>query len=124
MMYQFSGVNTITFYAVQIFQESGTSMDKNTATIVLGALRFVFTLIACILLRRSGRRPLSFVSGIGCSISMFVLSGYMFYKEQQIAAGLQPEYTWIPVASIFTFIITCTLGFLVRSCSVEKSHIR
>jgi facilitated trehalose transporter len=112
-MYQFSGVNTITFYAVQIFQESGTSMDKNTATIVLGALRFVFTIIACILLRRCGRRPLSFVSGIGCSISMFLLAGYMYYKEQSVLQGVQPMYTWIPVLSIFAFIITCTLGFLV-----------
>jgi facilitated trehalose transporter len=120
MMYQFSGVNTITFYAVQIFQESGTSMDKNTATIVLGGLRFVFTIIACILLRRSGRRPLSFVSGIGCCISMFILAGYMFYKDQSVAQGVQPLYTWIPVLAIFTFIITCTLGFLV--CCITCKH--
>jgi facilitated trehalose transporter len=115
LMYQFSGVNTITFYAVEIFQDSGSQLDKYTATIMLGTLRFLFTIVACILLRRCGRRPLSFISGIGCSMSMFSLGTYMFYKHQWALEGIAPMYTWIPVASIFVFIIACTLGFLVRS---------
>lgn len=63
MMYQFSGVNTITFYAVEIFQDSGTNMDKNMCTIVLGVVRLAFTVIACVALRKCGRRPLTFISG-------------------------------------------------------------
>lgn len=63
MMYQFSGVNAITFYTVQIFEESGTSMDKYTCTMMLGFTRLLFTIIACVALRRCGRRPLTFVSG-------------------------------------------------------------
>lgn len=113
MMYQFSGVNTITFYAVEIFQNSGTQMDKYTCTIVLGALRFFFTIVACISLRRCGRRPLSFVSGIGCGVTMLGLGIYMYYKSIWDAQGLPPVNTWIPVACIFIFIITCTMGFLV-----------
>lgn len=113
MMYQFSGVNTITFYAVEIFQDSGTQMDKYTCTIVLGALRFFFTIVACISLRRCGRRPLSFVSGIGCGITMLGLGTYMYYKSIWDAQGIAPIHTWIPVTCIFVFIITCTMGFLV-----------
>lgn len=113
MMYQFSGVNTITFYAVDIFQQSGTTLDKNTCTIALGAVRFLFTIIACIALRRCGRRPLSFISGIGCCITMLALGGYMWQKEQWLAQGVVPVHTWFPVACVFVFIITCTLGFLV-----------
>jgi facilitated trehalose transporter len=113
LMYQFSGVNTITFYAVEIFQQSGTTMNKNTCTIVLGALRFFFTMVACVLLRRCGRRPLSFVSGVGCSVSMLALAAYMFHKDQWVAQGIEPMHTWIPVACIFIFIIACTIGFLV-----------
>lgn len=113
MLYQFTGVNTITFYAVEIFQDSGTKMDKYTCTIVLGALRFVFTIIACILLRRCGRRPLSFISGIGCGVTMIGLGTYLYYKSLWDAQGIEPVHTWIPVSCIFIFIITCTLGFLV-----------
>lgn len=62
-MYQFSGVNTITFYAVEIFQDTGTTMNKTACTIMLGVVRLIFTIIACICMRRFGRRPLTFVSG-------------------------------------------------------------
>lgn len=113
MLYQFSGVNTITFYAVEIFQDSGADMDKNTATIILGVLRFLFTIVGCVALRRCGRRPLSFISGIGCGVTMLGLGFFMYYKQQCELQNLQPSHTWIPVACIFIFIITCTLGFLV-----------
>lgn len=62
MMYQFSGVNTVTFYAVDIFKKSGTTWDSNTCTIFMGAVRVVFTIVACISMRRMGRRPLTFIS--------------------------------------------------------------
>lgn len=113
MLYQFSGVNTITFYAVEIFQDSGAEMDKYTATIILGTLRFLFTIVGCVALRSCGRRPLSFISGIGCSLTMLGLGTYLYFKEVWASQGIAPMYTWIPVACIFIFIITCTLGFLV-----------
>lgn len=62
MMYQFSGVNTVTFYAVEVFKVSGTTWDSNTCTIFMGAIRLIFTIVACILMRRCGRRPLTFIS--------------------------------------------------------------
>lgn len=62
MLYQFSGVNTITFYAVQIFQDTGTTLDKNTCTILMGVIRLIVTIGATIAMRKCGRRPLTFVS--------------------------------------------------------------
>lgn len=62
MVYQFGGVNTVTFYAVEIFAETGSTMDKNTCTIILGVVRLVFTIVAIIALRKFGRRFLTFVS--------------------------------------------------------------
>lgn len=63
MMYQFSGVNTITFYAVEIISQTGISANKYALTIILGVLRLLFTVIACIAMRKCGRRPLTFISG-------------------------------------------------------------
>lgn len=105
MLYQFSGVNTITFYAVEIFKDSGADMDKNTATIILGVLRFLFTIVGCVALRRCGRRLLSFISGIGCGVTMLGLGFFMYYKHQCELQNIQPLHTWIPVACIFLFII-------------------
>lgn len=63
MMYQFSGVNTITFYAVEIISQTGIQANKYALTIILGVFRLVFTVIACIAMRKCGRRPLTFISG-------------------------------------------------------------
>jgi facilitated trehalose transporter len=123
MLYQFSGVNTITFYAVEIFQDSGAEMDKNTATIILGTLRFLFTIVGCVALRRCGRRPLSFISGIGCAITMLGLGTYLYFKQMWELQGIAPMYTWVPVACIFIFIITCTLGFLVVPWIMVSSQV-
>lgn len=114
-LYQFTGVNTITFYAVDIFVKTGTNWNKKTCTILLGVIRLLFTIVACVALRRCGRRPLTFISGIGCGISMLVLGTYMYFKYQWDNAipPQAPVHQWIPVLSIFAFTITCTLGFLV-----------
>lgn len=61
-MYQFSGVNTITFYAVEIFAVAGTKWDPNFCTIFMGVVRLLFTVVGCIAMRRCGRRPLTFIS--------------------------------------------------------------
>lgn len=53
----------VTFYAVEIFEDSGTTMNKTTCTIMLGVVRLIFTIIACISMRKFGRRQLTFVSG-------------------------------------------------------------
>ncbi|XP_058121179.1 facilitated trehalose transporter Tret1-2 homolog [Anopheles ziemanni] len=115
MMYQFSGVNTITFYAVDIFRDSGTTMDKYTCTILLGVIRLVFSMFGAILLRRCGRRPLTFISGIGCGCTMVGLGVYLYFKHQWDTSvpPIAPTATWFPVACIFIFIMTCTVGFLI-----------
>lgn len=128
MLYQFSGVNTITFYAVEIFQDSGADMDKYTATIILGTLRFLFTIVGCVALRRCGRRPLSFISGVGCAITMLGLGIYMYYKKQWESQGIAPMHTWIPIACIFLFIIVsswkCSLEVINKKFNKFSHHCR
>lgn len=53
--------------------------------------------------------------GIGCGVSMLGLGIYMNYKYDWDNAVPQvaPIASWFPVLCIFTFTITCTVGFLV-----------
>lgn len=113
MMYQFSGVNTITFYAVEIFRDTGTTWDKNTCAIILGLVRLAFTIVGTIAMRNCGRRPLSFISFIGCGVTMVGLGWYLKYKFDSEVAGIAPDYVWIPAVFIFLFQIACSVGFLV-----------
>ena len=43
---QFSGVATLTYYAVSIMESSGSSLDKYSATIIYGVTRHVLYLAA------------------------------------------------------------------------------
>lgn len=113
LIYQWSGTNVLTFYAVEIFKDSGASLNKYLAAVILGVVRLVSTIIACILCRRSGRRPLTMVSSVGCGLSMLGLGGYMWMKHYWVTNNLPFVATWVPVMCIFTYTITCTLGFLV-----------
>jgi len=112
-IYQFSGVNPVTFYAVQVFQESGAEMNKYLATVILGIVRLLSTVVACISLRRCGRRPLTMISAIGCGLTMIGLGSYMYIRAGWLEEGVKPTATWIPVAFIFIFTIASTLGYLV-----------
>ncbi|XP_039748735.1 facilitated trehalose transporter Tret1-like isoform X2 [Pararge aegeria] len=112
-IYQWCGVNTITFYAVEVFEASGAQFDKHWLTISMGILRVIFTVVGCILCRRCGRRPLTFVSAIGCGSTMITLSVYLYYVQYWKDNNLQPQHSWIPVASLYLFTIFCTLGYLI-----------
>ncbi|XP_033187454.1 facilitated trehalose transporter Tret1-like isoform X1 [Bombus vosnesenskii] len=113
LIYQWSGTNVITFYAVEIFQDSGATLNKYLAAVILGIVRLASTIVACILCKKCGRRPLTMVSSVGCGLSMIGLGGYMWLRNYWITNNFQLIATWFPVLCIFSYTITCTLGFLV-----------
>lgn len=88
-------------------------MNKYLATIILGIVRLVFTIAACIALRKCGRRPLTFISGFGCGFTMLGLGTYLYYKHWWVANNIPLQHTWIPVTCIFLYTMACTMGFLV-----------
>ncbi|KAF7411523.1 hypothetical protein HZH66_000419 [Vespula vulgaris] len=77
------------------------------------SVRLASTIVACIACRRCGRRSLTMVSSVGCGLSMIGLGGYMWLKEYWEINHLPFVATWIPVFCIFSYTVTCTLGFLV-----------
>ncbi|KAG8319913.1 hypothetical protein J6590_081053 [Homalodisca vitripennis] len=112
LLLQFSGLNPVTFYAVEIIQESGANMNKYAATIILGLVRLGFTVISCILMRRLGRRPMTFMSSVGCGLTMVGLGSYMYMGEQWAAEGKEKSATWIPILNLFVFMTASTMGYL------------
>lgn len=53
---QFSGINAVIFYTVQIFKDAGSTIDGNICTIIVGMVNFVATFIATALIDRLGRK--------------------------------------------------------------------
>jgi len=53
---QFSGINAVIFYTVQIFKDAGSTIDGNLCTIIVGIVNFLATFIGIVLIDRAGRK--------------------------------------------------------------------
>lgn len=80
---QFSGINSIMYYAPEIFKASGSGTDSAfVQTVTVGAVNLVFTFVAIIFVDRAGRKPLLIVGTAIQAVSLFLV-GYFFQSEGQ-----------------------------------------
>ncbi|XP_046743427.1 facilitated trehalose transporter Tret1-2 homolog [Diprion similis] len=103
---QFSGVNAVAFYCVQLIANvSGPADNRNAhyATLVLDVVRLIASLFACWLTRRCGRRVLALVSGAGTACSLFVLGGGLLF-------GL--GMPWLPGSMLIVFVCLVSIGLV------------
>ncbi len=83
---QFSGINSVIYYAPEIFQDTGAHADAAfVQTVVVGAVNFVFTFVAIWLVDKAGRRPLLIVGTFVQAISLAAV-GWMFQAGMKGAA--------------------------------------
>ncbi|KAM3843160.1 LOW QUALITY PROTEIN: solute carrier family 2, facilitated glucose transporter member 2-like, partial [Diretmus argenteus] len=100
---QFSGINAIFYYSTAIFYRAGVSQPVY-ATIGVGVINTIFTLVSVALVDKAGRRTMLLV-GLGgmccCAVAMTV--GLIF----------QNEYSWmsyISMSAIFLFVSFFEIG--------------
>ncbi|KAK6622135.1 hypothetical protein RUM44_001942 [Polyplax serrata] len=107
----FSGMTTLTTFAVNIFSTLGAPINKYLATMILGIAQLLGTIVCVVLIHYTGKRPLAFVSAIGAAIlyacvglyahfflGVVKLDNGAFISEHNDLAG----YSWIPM--------TCLIG--------------
>lgn len=78
---QFTGINTVLYYAPTIFQFAGLHSASSAilATVGVGIVMVLMTIVALRLIDRVGRRPLLLYGVAGMFLSLGVL-GYAFYR--------------------------------------------
>ncbi|XP_050678174.1 facilitated trehalose transporter Tret1-2 homolog isoform X1 [Leptidea sinapis] len=105
---QFSGVNAIAFYSIEIIEKAvGKGLDHYLAMIVIDSLRTVMSVVACVICKKYGRRPLCMISGIFTAVSMVGLSMYLYWTE-----GTQTNMTWLPLTCLMTYICAISIGLV------------
>ena len=101
---QLSGTYSILFYAVNFFETSNVEVSEYVASIIVGAIRLVMSIICAVLVNHFGRKSLFVVSGIGMTISMLVMVVYVQFFQS-------PEHQ-----TIFTVVsLTCILSNVIFS---------
>ncbi|XP_052752916.1 facilitated trehalose transporter Tret1-2 homolog [Galleria mellonella] len=102
---QFSGVNAVAFYSIEIVEKAvGKGLNHYMVMLIIDALRVVMSVIACIICKQYGRRPLCFISGIFTALSMVGLSMYLYWKP--------PNLTWIPMVFLMLYICAISIGLV------------
>lgn len=106
---QFSGINAVIFYTTTIFKLAYTSIDENYCTIILGAVNFMSTFIATLVIDKLGRKILLFISGGAMIVTLGILSIYFYIKDNTTISIA--EYGWVPLVTLLLYVLAFSLGF-------------
>ena len=103
---QITGINTVIYYAPTIFKFAGLSSASVAilASVGVGVVNVVFTLVAMQLIDRVGRRPLLLASLAGMALGLAVLG--LAFSLPQLSGSLG----WIAVASLMVYVGSFAVG--------------
>ncbi|XP_077287491.1 facilitated trehalose transporter Tret1-like isoform X2 [Arctopsyche grandis] len=105
---QFSGINAVIFYTVDIFKSAGSDLDPFIAAIIVTVVQVIFTIVSFLLIEKAGRRILLLQSCIAMGLSLLVIGIFFNFKDGGKDVS---SIGWIPLTSMVVFIITFSLGF-------------
>lgn len=104
-----SGLPVIVSYSTQLFQRTGFKLVPDFGmTIVMGSVLFISCFFSTALTDSVGRKPLLFVSSIGCTISLAIASAY-FYCSDKTDYDVS-QYTWVCPACIILYNLFIAFG--------------
>jgi SP family galactose:H+ symporter-like MFS transporter len=86
---QVTGINTVIYYAPTIFQFAGITSASSAilATVGVGVVNVIFTIVAIALLDRVGRRPLLLIGLAGMVFSLTLLGAVFFLPSLLSSLG-------------------------------------
>nr|XP_023020581.1 uncharacterized protein LOC111509119 [Leptinotarsa decemlineata] len=105
---QLSGTTAITFYTQLIFEESGTKISSEVATIIYFSVQLVLGMFSSSIVDRAGRRPLLIASSIGTFLALLVEAVY-FYLKTSTDLDLSAFFA-VPVVALIVFVIVFSAG--------------
>ncbi|RZH69672.1 sugar porter family MFS transporter [Natrinema altunense] len=102
---QVTGINTVMYYAPTILESTGFADTASIlATVGIGVVNVVMTVVAVLLIDRTGRRPLLLLGLGGMSVMLAVL-GIAFYLP-----GLSGAIGWIATGSLMLYVAFFAIG--------------
>lgn len=103
---QATGINTVIYYAPTIFQFAGIQSASAAilATVGVGVVNMLMTIVAMQLLDKIGRRPLLFIGLAGMIFSLIIL-GLAFALP-----NLLHKYSWISIGSLMLYVASFAIG--------------
>ncbi|KAH8269456.1 hypothetical protein KR018_003388, partial [Drosophila ironensis] len=101
---QLTGINAIMFYSTAIFKDAGSSLEPRFATIVIGVVQVIATILAIFLIEKIGRKILLLVSAFLMGLATLTMAVY-----KGVLTDL--DVGWVALIALCVFIIGFSLGF-------------
>lgn len=103
---QFCGVTAMLNYTNKIFQEAGSNLSPNGASIIVAAVQLFANVLTMILVDRAGRKILYTASTVGTAAGLVCMGLHDLYKVELAA------YNWLPIVSFSLIILSASMGIL------------
>ncbi|XP_008546660.1 facilitated trehalose transporter Tret1-2 homolog isoform X1 [Microplitis demolitor] len=111
---RFSGANAFTYYAVIVFRQTLGGMSPHGATIAIGFVQLLASLLSGFLIDIVGRLPLLIASTVFMSLALAGFGSYAYYNsvsqnmiENATTIG---QHDWIPLLCVLVFTTALALG--------------
>ncbi|KAJ0179461.1 hypothetical protein K1T71_005173 [Dendrolimus kikuchii] len=108
---QLSGVNVICAYTTDMMKVLiGSNTSKSNtyiAMLSIDVLRCVSLVVACVLLRRLGRRPMALFSGVFTTLSLVGLALYLYLVDKEVVHNISPV---ISLGLMALYIVVSNMG--------------
>ena len=108
---QLSGINAVVFYVVDIFEASGTKLDSNLESCIVGVVQVVSTFFGAFIMDKTGRRMLLCSSSSIMAASAAGLGAFFFISKNENNSELAEKLGALPVVSMSLFIFAFSIGF-------------
>ncbi|RZF41840.1 hypothetical protein LSTR_LSTR005302 [Laodelphax striatellus] len=101
---QFSGINAVIFYSVDILKSTTSNVNEYLATIIVDIIRVVMSVTMCFVMKKYNRRSLALFSTVATGISLLLFSlAYRFLPE---------NYSWVSFVIIALYMCCVNSGLV------------
>jgi MFS family permease len=121
LIQQLTGSYVIIFYALSVFEniggKFGNGLDKYGAMVIIGVIRFLFSILTSLFSKKFGRRTLCIISSLGMAFSMFFSAMCIYltssYDENGKLKEIMAKQNWVLLVIILFYVSTSCLGFTI-----------
>ncbi|EFA04822.2 Facilitated trehalose transporter Tret1-2 homolog-like Protein [Tribolium castaneum] len=104
---QYSGIYIFLFYSVSFFENVGTNVNPYIASILIGVIRLIMSLLNTWMLKRFSRRVLIMISGSGMALAMLISGLFTSWIKEGTT-----DLTWVPVVFLLFYVVASMVGLL------------
>jgi len=92
-----------------LLQAAGFKESGGVATVVVGVVQVMATIVACAAMDSLGRRRLLMIAGLGMALSCGTLG--LYYNMSRADASTTESLGWLALASLIGYVVAFSLGW-------------